>query len=63
MSRVPRRFEDDFYEVVPSNVSRSAKRRKIDKNLNEINIADVNKERKKIKIHFVGFSEEFDGWR
>ena len=38
-------------------------RGKIDKNFYEVNIIDVNKERKQIKIHFVGFSEEFDKWR
>ena len=63
MSSAPKRFVDDFYEMDPANVDRVGKRREIDKNLYEVNIVDVSKERKQIKIHFVGFSEEFDEWR
>ena len=62
MSRAPKRFVDDFDEMGPANVGRVGKRRKIDKNLYEVNIVDVNNEWKQIKIHFVGFSEEFDEW-
>ena len=40
-----------------------AKRRKINKTLDEVNFVDMNKERKQIKIHLVVFSEEFDEWR
>ena len=36
---------------------------KNDKNLYEVEIIDVNKERKQMKIHLAGFSEEFDEWR
>ena len=40
-----------------------AKRPKIDTNLNEVEIIVVNKERKQIKIHFVGYNKQFDDWR
>ena len=63
MSSAPKRVVGDFYEMGPANVGRVGKRPKIDKNLYEVNIVDMNKERKQIKIHFVGFSEEFDEWR
>ena len=62
MSSAPKRFVDDFDEMGPANFGRVGKRQKIDKNLYEVNIVDVNNEWKQIKIHFVGFSEEFDGW-
>ena len=63
MSHAPKRFVDDFYEIGAANVGKVEKRPKKDKNLYEVEIVDVNKERKQIKIHFVGFSEEFDEWR
>lgn len=63
MSHAPKRFVDDFYEIGAANVSKVEKRLKIDKNLHEVEIVDVNKERKQMKIHFVGLSEEFDEWR
>ena len=39
-----------------------ATRPKIDKNLYEVEIVVVNKERKQIKIHLVDYSQ-FDEWR
>ena len=45
------------------NVTKVAKRPKIDKNLCEVEIVVANKKRKQIKIHFVNYSEQFDEWR
>ena len=56
-------FCNDFCETGLANVGRVEKRPKIDKNLYEVEIVDVNKERKQMKIHLAGFSEEFDEWR
>ena len=63
MLRAPKRFVNDFYKMGLANVGRVGKRRKIDKNLYEVSIVNVNRERKQIKNPFVGFSEEFDEWR
>ena len=52
MSRAPKRFVNDFYKTALANVGRVEKRPKIDKNLYEVEILDVNKERKQMKIHF-----------
>ena len=63
MWSAPKRFVDDFYEIGLAKVGKVEKRPNIDKNLYEAEIVEVNKERKQMKIHFVGFSEEFDEWR
>ena len=52
MSRAPKRFVNDFYKTALANVGRVEKRPKIDKNLYKVEILDVNKERKQMKIHF-----------
>ena len=63
MSRPPKRFVDDFPVIDAANVVNVERRPKVDKNLYEVEIVDVNKERKQMKIHLVGFSEGFDKWR
>ena len=49
MSRRPKQFLDDLYEIGAVNVTKVSKRPKIDKNLYEVEIVVVNKERKQIK--------------
>ena len=39
------------------------KSRKRTENLYDIEIVQVEKERKRFKIHFVGFGNQFDEWR
>ena len=39
------------------------KKSKTDKDLYDIEIVQVDKERKRFKIHFVGFGNQFDEWR
>ena len=63
MSRPPKQFLDDLYEIGVVNVTKVAKRPNIDKNLYEVEIVVVNKKRKQIKIHFVNYSDQFDEWR
>ena len=60
MSRPPKQFLDDLYDIGAVNVTKVAKRPKIDKNLYEVEIVVVNKERKQIRTHFVDYSEQFD---
>ena len=55
MSRAPKRFVNDFYKMGLANVGRVGKRRKIDKNLYEVSIVNVNRERKQIKKSLRGF--------
>ena len=62
MSLVPKRFVDDFYEIGPA-VGKVEKRPMVDKSLCEEETVDVNKEQTQKRIHFVGFSKEFDKWR
>ena len=57
MSRPPKQVLDDLYEIGAVNITKVAKRPKIDKNLYEVEIVVVYKERKQIKIHFVDYSE------
>ena len=49
MSRRPKQLLDDLYEIGAVNVTKVSKRTKIDKNLYEVEIVVVNKERKQIK--------------
>ena len=63
MSRPPKQFLDDLYEIGVVNVTKVAKRPNIDKNLYEVEIVVMNKKRKQIKIHFVNYSDQFDEWR
>ena len=49
MSRRPKQFLDDLYKIGAVNVTKVSKRPKIDKNLYEVEIVVVNKERKQIK--------------
>ena len=44
MLRAPKRFVNDFYKMGLANVGRVGKRRKIDKNLYEVSIVNVNRE-------------------
>ena len=49
MSRRPKQLLDDLYEIGAVNVTKVSKRPKIDKNLYEVEIVVVSKERKQIK--------------
>ena len=35
----------------------------VDRNLYAVEITEVDKARKRVKIHFTGYSEKFDEWR
>ena len=63
MSRPPKQFLNDLYKIGAVNVTKVAKRTKIDKNLYEVEIVVVNMERKQIKTHFVNYRAQFDEWR
>ena len=54
---------DDYAEVGAANVDRVQKKTKTDKNLYEVEVVDVDKERKRLKIYYVGYNEQFNKWR
>ena len=58
-SRPPKRFVDEVEQLKPCAMK---KRPKKDNNL-YIEVTEVDKEKKCIKIHFVGYGNEFDEWR
>ena len=56
-----RRFVDEF---VVSDVKESVKKRpKKDNNLYEVEIKEVDRQNKRIRIHFKGYDARFDEWR
>ena len=38
-------------------------KRKTDRDLYDVEVSEVDTTRKQLKIHFVGFSHEYDEWR
>ena len=56
----PKRLLDEYNDLKRPSIK---KKPKIDKNLYEVEINEVDKQRKRLKLHFVGYSEEFDEWR
>ena len=59
ISRLPKRL---IYQSSMSS-SKVAKKIRKDKNLYEVEIKDVDKERNLVRIHYKGYSEKFDEWR
>ena len=53
----PKRFVEEFS---PSMTVEKTEARKGDKKLHDIEVTEVDKVRKRIKIHFVGYSTQFD---
>ena len=60
-SRPPKRLVDECLEVYEAK--KKKKKSGKDNQLYEIEIMAVDKEKKKVKIHYKGFSEEADEWR
>ena len=59
-SRPPKRFIDEVEQPKPCAVKKKPKK---DNNLYDIEVIGVDKEKKCMKIHFVGYGSEFDEWR
>ena len=55
----PKRYAKEQNDLKRCN---SKTRPKTDKNLYDIEIVQVDKERKRFKIHFVGFGNQFNEW-
>ena len=65
MSCPPRRFVEEFYQLREKKMEKVERKRKTDRDLYvlEVAIVEVDTTRKQLKIHFVGFSHEYDEWR
>ena len=59
-SRVPKRLMDEYQ---PSSQGRKKAKCSKDNKLYEVEIVEVDKEKKKVKIHFKGYGHETDEWR
>ena len=59
-SKAPKRYMDEvFVELTPQ------RKRKVkpDRKLYPVIVTEVDKIGKRMKIHYVGYSEQFDEWR
>ena len=59
-SRPRKRFIDEVEQPKPCAIKKKPKK---DNNLYDIEVIGVDKEKKCMKIHFVGYGSEFDEWR
>ena len=61
--RQPKRFDNslEFAEVIAS--AKPVKKQKKDNNLYEIEVTEVDRERKLVHIHYKGYDSRFDEWR
>ena len=60
MVKKPNRFAE---EISRSMAVKKTEARKRDKKLYDVEVEEVDKVNKRIKIHFVGYSTQFDEWR
>ena len=59
-STAPKRYVD---EVLFELSSQKIKKAKTDRKLNPVVVTDVDKIGKRVKIHYVGYSERYDEWQ
>ena len=58
--KTTKRFIDEFAEAKTKQCN---KIKTTDKNINPVEIIQVDKARNMVKIHFKGYNEKFDEWR
>ena len=63
MSCIPRRFVEEFCQLCEKKMEKVERKRKTDRDLYVVEVVEVDTTRKQLKIHFVGFSHEYDEWR
>lgn len=63
VSRPPKRFMNEYDEYSEEKPSKKPRKQKIDKTLYDIEVKEVDKAKKRLKIHFVGYSDKFEEWR
>ncbi|KXJ17937.1 Coagulation factor VIII [Exaiptasia diaphana] len=59
-SKVPARYIEEFSSKCPLKKRQTSKK---DNNLYDIEVTEVDKAKKRIKIHYIGYSTEYDEWR
>ena len=60
---LPRRFVGEFCQLREKKMEKVERKRKTDRDLYVVEVVEVDTTRKQLKIHFVGFSHEYDEWR
>ena len=63
MSCPPGRFVEEFCQVREKKMDKVERKRKTDRNLYDVEAVEVVMRRTRLKIHFMGFSHEYDEWR
>jgi len=58
--KTPKRFIDEITATKPKN---NKKVKTADRNLYAVEITELDKAIKRVKIHFTEYSEKFDEWR
>ena len=51
-----------YCQIREEKVERSQRKPRMDKNLYVVDVVEVDTSRKRLKIHFVAFSEKYDDW-
>ena len=57
---LPRRFVEEFCQLCEKKMEKVERKRKTDRDLYVVEVVEVDTKRKQLKIHFVGFSHEYD---
>ena len=63
MSCPLRLFVEEFCELDEKKMEKVERKRKTDRDLFDVEVAEVDTTRKQLKIHFVGLRHEYDEWR
>ena len=53
---------EDFCQLREKKLEKVERKRKTDRDLYVVDFVEVDTTRKQLKIHFVGFSDEYDEW-
>ena len=53
---------EDFCQLREKKMEKVERKRKTDRDLYVVDFVEVDTTRKQLKIHFVGFSDEYDEW-
>ena len=56
-------FVEEMCQLGEKKMEKMERQRKTDRDLYDVEVIEVDTTRKQLKIHFVGFSHEYDEWR
>ena len=54
---------EQFCQLREKKIGKVGRKSKTDRDLYDVEVIEEGTTRKQLKIHFVGFSHEYDGWR